>query len=51
MTRMDIAKEKHDPERSQKALDRLADRDDKIGRLCRMMLDEDDCQPLDDTER
>lgn len=46
----EVYQEDHDPEEAEKAMRRLADRDDKIGRFARMMLGEDDYGSLEDSK-
>lgn len=46
----DIHRDKHDPEEAEKALRRQAERDDRVGRLCRMMLGEDDYKSLEESK-
>jgi hypothetical protein len=46
----EIYQENHDPEQAERAIERLADRHDKVGRLARMMLGEDDYESLEDSK-
>lgn len=48
---MNRRRKNHNPERAEAALERLSDRDDRVGRLCRMMLNEDGYESLEDSGR
>lgn len=46
----EIHQDDYDPEEAERAKRRLAERDDKIGRLARMILGDDDYESLEESK-